>query len=62
MVSKYHSGLVRGLKQSLHRRMPYYEENETYIVACILDPCFKLIGGVLMMLIEKDLWICLKQR
>ena len=42
MVSKYHSGLVRGLKQSLHRRMPYYEENETYIVACILDPHFKL--------------------
>ncbi|XP_065907752.1 zinc finger BED domain-containing protein 4-like [Dysidea avara] len=42
MVSKYHSGLVRGLKQSLHRRMPYYEENETYIVACILDPRFKL--------------------
>ena len=42
MVSKYHSGLVHGLKQSLHRRMPYYEENETYIVACILDPRFKL--------------------
>ena len=42
MVSKYHSGLVRGLKQSLQRRMPYYEENETYIVAGILDPRFKL--------------------
>ena len=42
MVSKYHSGLVHGLKQSLQRRMPYYEENETYIVAGILDPRFKL--------------------
>ena len=61
MVSKYHSGLVRGLKQSLHRCMPYYKENETYIVACILDPHLSL-GGVLMMLKKKDLWICLKQR
>ena len=42
MVSKYHSGLVRGLKQSLQKHMPYYEENETYIVAGILDPRFKL--------------------
>ena len=42
MVSKYHCGLVCGLKQSLQRRMPYYEENETYIVAGILDPHFKL--------------------
>ena len=42
MVSKYHSGLVRGLKQSLQRHMPYHEENETYIVAGILDPHFKL--------------------
>ena len=42
MVSKYHSGLVRGLQQSLQIRMPYYEENETYIVAAILDPRFKL--------------------
>ena len=42
MVSKYHSGLVCGLKQSIHRCMLHYEENETYIVACILDPHFKL--------------------
>lgn len=42
MVSKYHSGLVHGFKQSLQRCMPYYEENETYIVAGILDPRFKL--------------------
>ena len=42
VVSKYHSGLVCGLKQSLQRRMPYYEENETYIIAGILDPRFKL--------------------
>jgi len=38
MVSKYHSGFVQGLKNSLQRCMPYYEENETYI----LDPHFKL--------------------
>jgi len=42
MVSKYHSGFVQGLKLSLKKCMPYYEENETYILAAILDPCFKL--------------------
>ena len=42
MVSKYHSALVNGLKSSLERRMPYYEGNETYILAAMLDPRFKL--------------------
>ena len=30
------------LKSSMERRMPYYEGNETYILAAILDPRFKL--------------------
>ena len=42
MVSKYHSALVNGLKSSLERRMPYYEGNEIYILAAMLDPKFKL--------------------
>jgi len=42
MASKYHSALVDGLRSSLERRMPYYERNETYVLAAILDPRFKL--------------------
>ena len=42
MVSKYHSTFVQGLKQSLRKRMAYYEEKEVYITAAILDPRFKL--------------------
>ena len=43
MIStKYHSSFVLALKESLLKRMPYYEENETYILASILDPRFKL--------------------
>ena len=42
MVSKYHSAFVSGLKSSMERCMPYYEGNETYILAAILDPRFKL--------------------
>ena len=40
--TKYHSSFVLALKESLLKRMPYYEENETYILASILDPRFKL--------------------
>ena len=42
MISKYHSGFVRALKESFERRMPDYEHNITYIHAAILDPRFKL--------------------
>ena len=42
MVSKYHSALVFGLKSSFEKRMASYELNETYILAGILDPKFKL--------------------
>ncbi len=41
-TSRYNSAFFRGLKASLDRRMPYYERNETYILATILDPRFKL--------------------
>ena len=42
MDSKYYSTFVDDLKSSLERRMPYYERNETYVLAAILDPRFKL--------------------
>jgi len=42
MVSKYQSVLATNLQQSLNKRMLYYEQNETYILAAILDPRFKL--------------------
>ena len=42
MVSKYHSTFVQALKQSLRKRIAYYEEKEVYITAAILDPQFKL--------------------
>ena len=42
MTSKCHTALVLGLTQSLEKRMPYYEETDTYILAAILDPRFKL--------------------
>ena len=42
MVSKYHSAFVLSLKQSCKKCMPYYEENETYLLAATLDPRFKL--------------------
>ena len=42
MASKYHSTFVLALKQSLRKRMSYYEEKEIYITATILDPRFKL--------------------
>ena len=34
--------LATSLQQSLKKRMLYYEQNETYILAAILDPRFKL--------------------
>jgi hypothetical protein len=40
--SRYNSSLVLALKNSLERRMPYYETNESYILAAMLDPRFKL--------------------
>lgn len=40
--SQHHSELVLSLKQSLKKHMLYYEESETYILAAILDPRFKL--------------------
>ena len=42
MVSKYHSSFVIGLTQSLNKRLPYFENKETYILASVLDPRFKL--------------------
>lgn len=42
MTSKYHSGFIRGLKESFEKRMIDYEQNTTYIHAAILDPRFKL--------------------
>ncbi|XP_011408936.1 PREDICTED: zinc finger BED domain-containing protein 1-like, partial [Amphimedon queenslandica] len=38
MILKYHSTFVQALKSSLRKRMAYYEEQEAYIVAAILDP------------------------
>ena len=40
--TKYHSSFVQGLKASLLARMTYYETNDSYILAAMLDPCFKL--------------------
>ena len=42
VVSKYNSSFVTALKLSLKKRVPYYEEIETYLLATILDPRFKL--------------------
>ncbi|XP_065905197.1 zinc finger BED domain-containing protein 4-like isoform X2 [Dysidea avara] len=42
MVSKHQSVLATSLQQSLKKRMLYYEQNETYILAAMLDPRFKL--------------------
>ena len=42
MTSKYHSGFIRGLKESFEKRMIDYEHNTTYIHAAILDPRFML--------------------
>ena len=41
-TSRYNNPFVRGLKASFDRRMPYYLQNEVYVVAAILDPRFKL--------------------
>lgn len=41
-VSKYNSFFVSALKLSLMKRMPYYEETESYQLAAVLDPRFKL--------------------
>ena len=41
-ASKYHSSFVAALKASLQIRVPHFEENETYILAAMLDPRFKL--------------------
>ena len=41
-VSKYNSSFVSALKLSLKKRMPYYEEIESYQLAAVLDPRFKL--------------------
>ena len=40
--SKYHSTFVLALKESLRKRLSYFEENEIHITATILDPRFKL--------------------
>ena len=40
--TRYHSSFVLALKTSLNRRMPYYQESETYVLAAMLDPRFKL--------------------
>ena len=37
--TKYHSSFVLA---PILKRMPYYNKNETYILASILDPRFKL--------------------
>ena len=42
MTSKYHSGFIRGLKESFEKCMIDYEHNTTYIHAAILDPRFKI--------------------
>ena len=42
--SKYHSTFVLALKESLRKRLSYFEEKEVYITAAILDPRFKLHG------------------
>lgn len=42
MVSKYHSSFVIGLRQSLDKRMPYFEKKDAYIEAAALDSRFKL--------------------
>lgn len=42
MASKYHSSFVLTLRQSLRKRLGYYEEQQVYIIAAILDPRFKL--------------------
>ena len=42
LVSHYNLSFIQGLKESLEKRMPYYEHNETYILAAILDHRFKL--------------------
>ena len=40
--SKFNSKLVTTLKESVHRRLATFEENEQYILAAVLDPRFKL--------------------
>lgn len=40
--SMYHSPFAAALKTSLWAKMPYYEESEPYLLASVLDPCFKL--------------------
>ena len=40
--TRYHSSFVLALKTSLNRRMPYYQDSETYVLAAMLDPRFKL--------------------
>jgi len=47
MVSKYHSGFVQGLKLSLKKCD--YEENETYILAAILDHVLNFSGAQMML-------------
>ena len=42
MASNYHSSFVLALRQSLRKRLSYYEEQEVYIIASILDPRIKL--------------------
>ena len=42
VTSKYSCSLISALKVSLDRRMAYYEENNVYVLAAILDPRFKL--------------------
>lgn len=48
MVSKYHSAFVLGLKQSLRKSMPFYEETEMYVLA-ILDSRLNFDGVVMML-------------
>ncbi|XP_040565462.1 uncharacterized protein [Lepeophtheirus salmonis] len=40
-ISKYNSSVISNLKQSLVKRMSYYEESEAYLLAALLDPRFK---------------------